>query len=517
MTLWQLLEFLQKPTRTGFINKDHTQEKLNTLRIIAVEGTSQIIFALIPLLKDENAQIRDAAYHTIIHLFRKIDSKKSHYEALKDCRIVQSDIDFYEANFTEQQFTELLIISSLNGNGYSREKAIIKLSEIQKPRAIKFIIYRLADWVAPIRETAVKAIRQYLSFDYIETLIDNLSVIEWLKSVERIDLTDIYQEIIEFLASTNRAYLLDNFSKFHEMPRLILAKHISANLQNRSAELTLLLNDKHFLIRNLALDHFQMLDNDQINKLLHDKSAHIRLRTLYCLKDTIEFKSILIDFLADESANIRHLARFTLKNSSINFPDFYNQNQQEGKQIIGSISGLAEMDAKQYAGAIKKYLDSKSNKFRKSAFLSIQKLDNNSALEFALANIANAQIELKNLIIDFLAKNPTNEVLKKARELYIIGSEEEKKMMLKLFHKIGGWVVIADLILGTIDQNEHIREISLEYLQTWKNKAIRLFSSPNQDDFLRIRQIFDFAREMHNEKHFFDSNPLDGLDFYFKK
>ena len=516
MEIWKYIEVLRRPNKNWFFSKDNIEEKIIALTKIASDGYPSLICSLTDFLKDNNKEIRETTCRTIVHLFKKIDSKKGYYDTLKHCNISMSDIDFYEANFTTEQYVDLLAISTLNGSGYVREKAIKKLLQVENPRAIPFLIYRLADWVLPVRQAALKGIECYKSVKYIDSLIENLPIFEWLQKVERTDLSGVYQDVIEFIASKNRDYVFDNFSKYPDKVRLILAKHISNSFTDFSKELKLLLGDKHFLIRNLAIGHFDKLGQCEIDQLLNDKSAKIRLQILYCLKSQNDFENTVINYLADNSATIRHFARFTLKLANINFADFYNQNLQNGNQIVGSLVGLAEVEAKQYSETVKKYLNDNKVKIRKTAFLSLCKLDNESAYQFAFENIDSSFVGLRNVIIDFLSLVPRQEILEKARDIYKMGNYELKKSMLRLFHKIGGWAAIPDLMIGTIDENEQIRQLTFVYLQIWKTKAARLFSTPKQGEIERAKQIFNFAHETHEDKQYFKTNPLDELDFYLK-
>lgn len=516
MEIWQYIEVLRQPDKIWFSSKGNIEKKIEALSQIANDGYPSLISSLIEFLQDKHKEVRDTACRTIIYLFKKIDSKKGFYDTLKHCSILESDIDFYESTFPTEQFVELLAICSLNGNGYIREKAVKKLIQVENPRALQFLIYRLADWVLPVRIVASKGIENYKSVKYIDNLIKNLPIFEWLQKVERADLSEVHQDIIEFIATKNRDYVIANFSKYPDKLRLVLGNHISNSMTDLSKEIKLFLSDKHFLIRNLANDHFEKLGKSEIDQLLNDKSAKVRFQTLYGLKDQKDFENKAKIFLADNSATIRHFARFTLKQADINFADFYHQNLQDEKAVIGSLIGLAEVEAGQFSETVKMYLDNKRIKIKKTAFLTLCKLDKESAYEFAYANLDISLTGLRNIIIDFLSVAPRLEALTKAREIYKTGNYELKKSMLKLFNKIGSWTVIPDLMIGTIDENENIRQMAFAYLQTWKNKAVRLFSVPRQEDTERAMQIFNFAQERHKDKQYFETSPLIGLDFYFK-
>lgn len=343
-----------------------------------------------------------------------------------------------------------------------------------------------------------------------------MPIFEWLQKVERTDLSGIYQDIVEFIVSRNRTYVINSFKKYPDKLRILLARHISSSLSNIPQELQLFLTDKHFLIRNLAINHFEKLEQAEIKQLLKDKSANVRLQTLYCLKDQNDFETTAKKFLADNSATIRHFARFTLKQSNIDFAKFYNGNLQERNQIIGSLSGIAETEGRQYSETVKPYLNDKKIRVKKTAFLALCKLDEGSAYDFAFTNLNSQYLGLRNVIIEFLSHIPKQEVLTKAKGIYETGNYDLKKSMLKFFNKVGGWTAIPDLMIGTIDENENIRLLAFGYLQIWRARAVRLFSTPKQGEIERAKQIFSFVNEVHEDKQYFKTNPVDGLDFYFK-
>jgi HEAT repeat protein len=516
MEIWQYIEVFRRPNKNWFFSKDNTEEKIDALNKIANNGFPSLICNLIDFLKDDSKEIRETTCKTITHLFKKIESKKGYYATLKHCGISKSDIVFYETNFPREQYVELLAISSLNGNGYVREKAAKKLSQVENPRAIQFLIYRLADWVLPVQQAALKGIENYKSTVYIDGLIENLPIFEWLQKVERTDLSGVYQDINEFIVSKNRTYVINNFKKYSDKIRLLLAKHISKSITEHSTELKLFLTDKHFLIRNLAIEHFEKLGEGEVYQLLNDKSAKVRLKTLYCLKDQSGFETIVKKFLGDNSATIRHFARYTLRQANLNFADFYNENLLNENQVVGSLSGLAEIEAKQYSETVKQYLNDKKLKIRKTSFLALSKLDEESAYEFAFSNLNSSYVGLRNVIIDYLSHISRPEVLSKARDIYKAGNYDLKKSMLKLFNKVGGWAAIPDLMIGTIDEDENIRQLGFGYLQIWRTRAVRLFSTPKEGEMERAKQIFNFVSEKHEDNQYFKTNPIDGLDFYFK-
>lgn len=516
MNIWSYIQTLQQPDKTCFFSRPRSLEKIKALTHIAEHGTPSLIYHLTEHLRSHDLELRSATYDTILHLFRKIHSKNEYYETLKHCHITEGDLGFYQSTFTVEQYVTLLGIGSFNGNGYVRQKAVQQLAQAKRAEAIPFLIYRLADWVLPVREAALSGINIYKSIAYIETLIENLPLLEWLQKVERTDLSAIYQDMIAFISLVNREYAIAHFKEYSDKLRFLLAQHISKSPGNTSKELSLFLSDQHFLIRILALDHHEHLRQADFDQLLRDKSAKLRLQTLYCLKKRQELEGFIRHFLADPAPAVRFYARYILKHANIDFAELFHQNLEKGIQVRGSLGGLAELEARQYSGTVKKYLNDPNVQIRKSAFLALQKLNVESAYEFAMEHLDSPLAGLRRLIINFLSRIPRPEMLDKARTIFQNGNHDLKMSMLQLFSKIRGWSILAELMQGTIDSNEEIRNLSKHYLDIWKVKAANLYTTPQEEDLTRARQVLHFAHKKHHEKQYFKPNPLEGFDFYFR-
>lgn len=516
MELWNYIQILGQKKQGWLFKKDNVEERLVALTKILEFGCPSSIQSLIPFLKDDNKEIRQTTCNVIIELFKKIETKKGFYDTLKHCDISKSDIDFYSQNFSHQECLTLYSIATLNSSGYVREKAVKKLADTNNEKAIPFIVYRLADWVQAVRETALKSIENFKEPEFINALIDNLTIFEWLQKVERTDLSSVHSDIMNFVVVKNKQFVIENFCSFSDRTRIVIAKQISNSASIELSELKILLNDKHFLVRNFALSHFDKLTQIEIDNLLTDKSARIRLQTLYNLKGKESFSKTVFLFLSDNSASIREFVRHSLKNMVSDFATIYNDNLQNKFNVIGSLSGLAETNGKSFVGSIVPYLTDKKIKVRKTAFLALKQLDNEKAYDFALQNLDSEFIGIRNVIIEYLSNNATKDVLEKARTIYSNGQYELKIAMLKLFSKVGKWTTIADIMIGTIDENENIRQLSLGYLQQWRNKATSYFTQPKQGELERANQMFQFAFERHEEKQYFNQNPLTGLDFYLR-
>ena len=497
-------------------NKYNDDDRIEALSGILALGLPSSISPLIPYLRDYNPEIRHLTCRVVVELFSRISTKNDFYETVKYANISTSDLDLYKKNFRSHDYWVLLAIASLNCNGYVREKAVRELAKSQSNYAIQFIVFRLADWVHNVREVAINSLENFKKREYINGLVENIPTIEWLQSVERLDLDFVYMDIMDFIIVQNRKMVLGNFKGYSDKIRILLSKKLVQSDQLELKDLQLLLSDRHFIVRKFALSHFGKLTENEVSRLLKDKSSRVRYETLSRLRDTQGFSKLVFGFIADDSARIREIARGTLKGEIADFAAIYDSNLHNGKKIAGSLSGLAELDAKEFTAAIKPFLTHESVRVRRCAFLALKKLDEATAFDYALTNLGIQYRKLRMALIDLLGKNGTDDVLEKARSLYKEGDSDLKISMLKLFSKIGRWAAIGDLMLGTLDEQEGIRNQSVQYVKRWKAMAVSYFTQPKPGELERANQIFAFAFEFHEEKRYYPDNPLTGLNFYFQ-
>ena len=491
-------------------------ENLEKLMQIVRDGYPNHICTVVPLLKDNHREVREMAADVIAYLFMKIDSKNQFNSMFRYCKISVDDIDYYKRNFPKDILVKLLAISSFNQSGYVRQKAVKQLAGTAHPHAIPFIIYRLSDWVKAVRLEANQGLERFKTKSFIDALIQNIDAFEDLQKIGRVNLNDTYKSIVDFIVNDHREHILIHYKEYPDKLRLKLAKLMQKSLSDDYQELRFWVRDGSYLVRGLTLEHFDKLTSNEIQRLLNDKSGRVRLQALPLLKDRADFRLILQDFIADNSSMIRYYARFILKTENIDFAEIYYQNLIEDKNVGASLLGLAEVNASVYKNTIVRFLNNPKVNVQRAAFRALVKLDEEAAYTYGLENLNSDIPVIRKTVIPFLSKKSTDEVLDKARYSFNMGTPKVKMSMLNLFSDIGGWKILPDLVLGTIDDDEAIRNMSAELIRIWKLRAIHLFVSPQKEDKERARQVLLLANEIHQDKKYFNRNPLDELDFYFR-
>lgn len=505
MDFWPHIQTLQHP--------GSTENKLHALEQMYTGGHPSLIFHLISALYPaHNEAVRDTICDTIIHLFRKNVHPASLYRELNHCEISRSAIDFFEATFDQQRLTYLLIISSLNSNGYTREKAVRKLGEIVDAAALPFLIHRLADWVKPVRQAAESAVLAYRRPSMVKAFIIHLPLLEWLQKVGRVDLSQIRETLLLYIGR-NRELVKRHFTRYPDKQRLLIARYLSTYYVDRS-ELLMYIADRSPLVRQVAIGHLALLEPADITMLLRDKVSRVRLSALRWLQKDPGFN--MMPFVADIAGGVREFARYQLKEQGIDFTAFYLDQLQQGQLLRGSLAGLTEMNARQHAGVVAPFLHHENNLVVKAAFAALRKLDEEAAYQFALKNMDHPATGFRHAMLDFLAVRANKTILDIAREYYINGPADLKHSMIRLFARTGGWSVAPDLMLGSIDPLPSIRQRSMRALQQWRKKATTLYTNISVTDRERALTILRFATEVHDQHSYFPNNPLHGLDFYFR-
>lgn len=515
METYKYFEILRK--KSFIFKRENIEEKLFAISQIAINGNISDINYLIEFLINKNSLIRKQTVSAINFLLKKVKSKNQIYDSLKYCNITLNNLNFFIKNFTEEELETILIIGTLNHNGYVREESLNLLGKIKiSSLSIPFIFYRLSDWVQNVRDKSLENFHRLYSKGNINLIINNLYLFNQIEKIQRVDLSNIRQQTFKFLIE-NRDIITNNFKNYSDKNRKIISDYFCTHVILLENEITLFLNDRNYLVRLSLLKKIEILNQDKIDKLLSDKNYRVRIETMYAM----EKRQIPINynqFIADEASSIRDFCRYHLKrkNESFDFESYYLQNIENSIQIPSSIYGLGEINAVNSVKKIVAFLENKNFKILKAAFIALSKLEKEKSLSFALQNYKNSNLTVRNLCFKFLFENINNDLIEKFKYEFMKEDQYLKKSFLKFFSKVNGWKAIDIIILGTIDENEEIRNISLNYLKRWKIKAANLFLNPSDNEFKMIKEAYDKANKVHEEKKYFNENPLFGFNLYLK-
>lgn len=489
------LEILK--AKPGWFGKEENfKSKLECLETFRAKGAPTNTHALVPFLKNNNEILRHRTAEVITSLFDKLKSHNQLYDSLKYVPIDVSDVDFFSKSFPSDISVKLLALSSLNHSGYVRQRAIEELAAVRHPHAIRFLIIRLSDWVKNVREVAASSIRKYFIDEHREQFISELDNIDGLRNVGRADLTTAYDSILSFIVEKKLNAETYNALTVADKARVLYLKKYGERNVIDSQLINILISDRSFLIRIQVLKHLNELDSSEqariILQLLNDKSSQVRLQTLYYLGDnSIQYYDTILKLTSDLSASIRDLTRYLLKTRELNFREIYKGRIQENDHKVGSILGLAEVGTTDDLDLLKPLIETEDKKTRLACLIAIQKLDVQQAKVFALKLFTDEPNKFRKRCIEILSRTWDRDVILETEQLYKSADPTLRRMILALYTTVGGWDVLGMLINATSDKDSTVKELAWNFLQKWKDKALRLFTRPPKEAIDKAKSYYE--------------------------
>jgi len=229
-----------------------------------------------------------------------------------------------------------------------------------------------------------------------------------------------------------------------------------------------------------------------IVQLLNDKSSQVRLQTLYYLADnSIQYYDTILKLTSDLSASVRDLARYLLKTRDLNFRAVYKGRIQVNDHKVGSILGLAEVGTSEDLDLLKTLIEAEDKMTRLACLIGIQKVDVQQAKAFALKLLIDEPNKIRKRCIEILSPTWDQDVMRQTERLYERADPILKRMILILYNTVGGWDVLAQFIKATSDKNASVRVLAWNFLQKWKEKALRLFTRPPKEAIAKAKSYYE--------------------------
>lgn len=443
--------------------------------------------------------IANKAAETVNRLFNSVQvfKNKELYETFRYLRINKADIKMFD-RFDKEIKVTLLCIASMNGNGYSREEALNRLVELQTQRTIPFILFRLADWVAPIRKKAENAIQRFLVAENTIFFIQNHKLISWLLHVQRADLSELYNQITNSISQ--KRLTPEQLKRLNEGDRFFYFKSLAKTGLIDIELINHMLTDKYYLIRILLIKHLDKVNDIKavLIKLLTDKSQKIRQGAVNLIanQELNEYETVLRDLIFDSSTSVRIEARRLLnKICDCDFIKIYHESLSEQKQIIGSILGLSEVSDKSEIPLFQKYLDSDRARIRTASLIGIYNLDSNMGTEKAYQILETENpVTTRRTAESLLTKQGVD--FKRLRKLYDLTDSTGKKIILRLFNQFSGWSVAGDFLKALTDNDKKIQLMARVFLESWNNYTIRLATRQSHEDKDYVLSWYKKTNEM---------------------
>ena len=342
---------------------------------------------------------------------------------------------------------------------------------------------------------------------------------EWLLAVRRTDLSGLFVKIIDLITSERLTRETIQLLNAYEQARLLLFRHYLKKEGLTDPLLSLILQDKSFLIRGEVFRYMQTLPGDQqraiLSRLIHDRSAKIRLQALYALKPYKEsFREAIVAMLSDTSASVREWARLYLRQENFSSAAYYREKVRGEDPSPGDIMGLAETGSAEDVAVFEKFIRRPSTQL--ACLIAISRLDPSLAVDYALELLTHSSNKIGRKCVEILAKSPDPVMLDRVREMYRAGSAADKRLILRLYNRVGGWTVIADIMLALMDIAQEIRTMAWGYLCEWRRKAIHRFTVPSSKDVARAQEAYEWVSNSHPAMSYEQEKFWEELPFFLR-
>jgi hypothetical protein len=409
-----------------------------------------------------------------------------------------NELRTYKANVSEDKYLEILTAASSDRSGYVREVAVKEMVALGHPAVIPFLLTRLGDWVGVVRQAAKEGVRHLLKKEFLEAFLLSLPQIQALVQKRRTDLSDIHKEIVQFIISKEYGRI----SQLPDKSRILYAKYY---LQAKSPQISvvkLLATDKNPLVRQQVLKRLAIFGKTQqyefMELFLQDADALIRRKALAVVKDfRPALDALIYDLAADESATVRLFARHELKNEAISFPDLYRRHIQKRYKLAGSILGLAEVGTKDDIPLVEPHIWDTERNIQFVSLHALYLLNPASARDYALQLLTHDSKKIRYKSAYILTGYAHGDVLEKIKTLFCSATAIQKKTILYLCNKQGGWEILEIILLAIKDTDVSVRDKAWFYLRQWNHKARNLYHTPDTSVAQRLIQKID---AIHREK-----------------
>ena len=82
---------------------------------------------------------------------------------------------------------------------------------------------------------------------------------------------------------------------------------------------------------------------------------------------------------------------------------------------------------------------------------------------------------------------------------------------------IGGWKVVADLVYSLSDPNQEISDMGWGYLEKWKLKAVRTFTTPAPNDLERAHIAYKRIADANLRMTYYRQKLWEELPFFLRR
>lgn len=394
----------------------------------------------------------------------------------------------------------VLGLFSFHPSGYVREAAVRRLAAPADGSALRFLLLRLNDWVAEVREAALAAVLDQVREDRAAAFGRDFVLVERALRTERAGLASLAGALAGMLATAEAqtaalaAAEAESRRSARAVVRFLLDRVPGAGKVVVARGMTA----RDDVIRAWVVPWARrVLPPEEalavLRRLAADPSVAVRRESLKEMHLAFpgEARPFLERAVLDVSASVREASRLLLKESGIDFRSVYRdavRTAARARPLAAALAGLAEVGSAPQAQDVAPHLTDPRATVRRAAVQSVMRL----AGETFAARVAGL-LEDASPAVSAAARNELRQyapLVGQARLLLASAASPYRHTRLHvvpLLAALPKWQSITCLIHETGAEDEERASLARQYISVWNrqyNRSQRLPSRQEVEDLL---------------------------------
>lgn len=379
------------------------------------------------------------------------------------------------------------VLMTCASNGHLREASVRGLGAKPVEGDLPFLLWRLNDWVEPVRVAAGQVVVQRLQPTVVPHLVKCLPLLCRLRTMMRAAGANALERVFGFIAHADCQPALEQGldSSDREVRRVcagLLLERAGQDVVER------VLKDHDVVVRRQAVGFlFQRpgIISTALPLLLRDSTAAVRGRALdWMIEHTHEdLPRWLRTFLLDRDSRVRSLAQWHFEEEDP--AAFYRRHLSKGPWTV--IAGVGECGAATDAAMVEPFLRDSRPAFRAAAVQALAQLEPNAYAKQFISMVDDPAAEVCKRACAALQKltiPPSAEQLFRLMET--ARHPHARRLLLVMISRSGKWTSLAYLMLALAHEDPTTATEARARLERWFQRANQGATQPGASDRLLI-------------------------------
>ena len=379
-----------------------------------------------------------------------------------------------------QAQTALTCLAACHPNGHVRQAAIERLAEGDDDAALSFLLVRLNDWVAPVREASALAVEHFLRPEKAATFLNALAALLHLRACGRANHEPLIALALAMIReATGEEALLD---RLRSADRLVRRGALAFLLDREIIALARLVNvclsSPDPLLRLPAIRRLEVISAEPdferfMARALADRLSSLRQEALriYLQRRPGETESICTRFLFDPSGGIRFFCWYHLRETGApDLAQIYRDalSSHDAKKLSATLCSLAELGERTDAALAAPFSKDPRKTVRAAAVRALGALDAEAYEDRIYRALGDPTLMVAREALWALEKSPGRPAAERLWPLLVEpASRHTRWLAMSALDRAAMWNRLPYLLRASESPDPELRRFGLAHLAAW--------------------------------------------------